>query len=56
MSFQVLLENCQGFSIPDEGGKCAYVCVCVCVCVRVCAREPGLNSAVRDIESATVYR
>ncbi len=21
MSFQVLLEDCQGFSIPDEGGK-----------------------------------
>ncbi len=21
MSFQVLPENCQGFSIPDEGGK-----------------------------------
>ncbi len=21
MSFQVLLENCQGFSIPDRGGK-----------------------------------
>ncbi len=21
MSFQVSLKNCQGFSIPDEGGK-----------------------------------
>ncbi len=21
MSFQLLLENCQGFSIADEGGK-----------------------------------
>ncbi len=21
MSFQVSLENCQGFSIPDRGGK-----------------------------------
>ncbi len=36
MSFQVLLENCQGFSIPDEGGSCMCVCECVWTGAELC--------------------
>ncbi len=50
LSFCGLIFTNTSGSVLTRVRLCVCVCVCMRACIRLCVWEPGLNSAVRDIE------